>query len=670
MALDPALLAIVTARAGRRKRLAKAPRQLYPSAVEAEYRAGLAGFVAALKQATAKVLDIYLPALGATDTLPRRTDGLTEDVTSMVDALRTEYDRLVPALGSLIDKTADKTNNFELRQWRKTMNAVLGVDLWQSEPWLRDRLNVWSDNNVALITKLTEDLQTQVRTIVQQGYLAGKRHETIRAEILGGTGLKGLEHVPALRKVENRAKLLARDQVSKLNGQLTAARQQQAGITMYVWRTSEDERVRESHALMSGKLCRWDNPDVYSTDGGKTWIPRPASAVHLPPGQDYQCRCYAEPFFGDILAAAPTVPVPEPAPKPKRARTPEQKARRASRRAAARAAAKGVQVVRPPVQAPAQAFEHGKMNDWFYVTDDPKLLEFYNDLEPAFKSTETAGALPTWQAIKFPVGATAEQIEEIKRKIIPSVESKTRTSAQIIRHGRGTSFGEASSTQTYSSVAIKDRDAAVWFGKPERHRYITAMHESGHHVNDRLGRAYYGNVTHGKKYSGHHRIMQRTFIEGDDGKELLDTIKNSDAYIKIKAAAQQRKYEYLMRDGEGKLVLDSKNNPIKMLVSIDKDSAVWLETYHLDPDELFARAYAQYVGTSPAANSNVRAAMEKVLTTQRKATREYVTRHLQWDDEDFQPIREQFDKLFSKAHPHILNTWVDDLYKRLPGVEI
>ncbi len=42
----------------------------------------------------------------------------------------------------------------------------------------------------------------------------------------------------------SRAKLLARDQVGKLNGRLTQRRQQDIGVEMYIWSTSRDERMR------------------------------------------------------------------------------------------------------------------------------------------------------------------------------------------------------------------------------------------------------------------------------------------------------------------------------------------------------------------------------------------------------------------------------------------
>jgi SPP1 gp7 family putative phage head morphogenesis protein len=109
---------------------------------------------------------------------------------------------------------------------------------------------------------------------------------------------------PATTVTEERARVIARDQVGKLNGQLTELRQRQAGVTTYYWRTSRDERVREAHDVLEGMLCRWDDPTVYSDDGGATWKPRSAiGAFEGQPGGEFQCRCSAESNVAQVLEA-------------------------------------------------------------------------------------------------------------------------------------------------------------------------------------------------------------------------------------------------------------------------------------------------------------------------------------------------------------------------------
>lgn len=107
---------------------------------------------------------------------------------------------------------------------------------------------------------------------------------------------------------ERRAKIIARDQTSKLTSVLAQTRQQSIGVDEYIWRTVRDQRVvgnpagkfpegsskHGNHYKMDGVHCRWDDPTVYSKDGGKTWIKREGDMPKNHPGHDILCRCNAE----------------------------------------------------------------------------------------------------------------------------------------------------------------------------------------------------------------------------------------------------------------------------------------------------------------------------------------------------------------------------------------
>jgi uncharacterized protein with gpF-like domain len=73
------------------------------------------------------------------------------------------------------------------------------------------------------------------------------------------------------------------------------------GLTMYVWETSGDERVKAACKKMDGKLCLWADPTVYSRNKGKDWIPRPKGAVLTHPGEKDGCRCTAIAYEPELL---------------------------------------------------------------------------------------------------------------------------------------------------------------------------------------------------------------------------------------------------------------------------------------------------------------------------------------------------------------------------------
>lgn len=113
-----------------------------------------------------------------------------------------------------------------------------------------------------------------------------EHHEAIRAQLLkshlGGPRVELEKFI--LERVDvtkSKAKFIARDQISKLNGELSRIQQTQNGIHSYSWSTSLDGRVRDTHAEKNGVEFRWDSP--------------PEDTGH--PGEDYQCRCIPEPIF-------------------------------------------------------------------------------------------------------------------------------------------------------------------------------------------------------------------------------------------------------------------------------------------------------------------------------------------------------------------------------------
>ena len=131
---------------------------------------------------------------------------------------------------------------------------------------------------MALIKSIPKDTLSEMQGIVSQGFQTGATLTSIEKEI------RNTYHVK-----RSSAKLLARDQIAKLNGELTKQQQTDAGVEEYIWSDSGDGRVRESHHALNGKRFRWDDPPVVTPPG------KPVRRCH--PGQDYQCRCVALPVF-------------------------------------------------------------------------------------------------------------------------------------------------------------------------------------------------------------------------------------------------------------------------------------------------------------------------------------------------------------------------------------
>lgn len=123
------------------------------------------------------------------------------------------------------------------------------------------------DTNVDLIKTIAPENLMRLKKIISNGMTQGKTAGDIRQELRVGFDIS-----------ERRARLIARDQTSKINGNLNKVRSQDAGVTHYVWIGREDDLERPTHVANNNKIFAWANP--------------PKQTGH--PGEDYQCRCYAK----------------------------------------------------------------------------------------------------------------------------------------------------------------------------------------------------------------------------------------------------------------------------------------------------------------------------------------------------------------------------------------
>jgi uncharacterized protein with gpF-like domain len=216
------------------------------------------------------------------------------DETGTMDAL--------PLIFMGLGKIAESLDKFNNAQWQKAAKAELGVEFPMYEDWWPETKKFWQEENYKLIHKMSDDYIGRINQKVEQVVTSGWSPAQLAKEIL---------KIDSQIK-SSRANLIARDQIGKLNEQVTQARMESAGLTMYIWSTAQDERVRgdpsghfpharPSHYKLEGKLCQWSDSTVYSEDGGKTWIPRPSDWCQLHPGQDIQCRCTALSYWDELV---------------------------------------------------------------------------------------------------------------------------------------------------------------------------------------------------------------------------------------------------------------------------------------------------------------------------------------------------------------------------------
>ena len=173
------------------------------------------------------------------------------------------------AQGLLIRGNAQNIQEVEKDLKRQTMVDLQGY--LHNSGKVAEKLEQLTTANVQLIKSIHSQYLDKIQAAVIQAQVKGTPTKDLAKQIkeIGGV-------------TEKRAKLIARDQSAKINASLTRARHEEMGIKQYIWSTSGDERVRDSHAANDGKIFSYDDP--------------PATGH---PGDEINCRCVAIPYFGD-----------------------------------------------------------------------------------------------------------------------------------------------------------------------------------------------------------------------------------------------------------------------------------------------------------------------------------------------------------------------------------
>lgn len=167
---------------------------------------------------------------------------------------------------------------------------AIGVDISSylaPDSEIRAALTEAIEANVALIKSIPAQYLGSIRETVEKAFAAGERFESVAERIA---------HIGDV--TESRAKLIARDQISKQTAAFNEVRQTSVGITHYVWSTSHDERVRASHSALNGFTFAWKNPPQVDGEAAN-------------PGEPVNCRCVGLPVIDLREQAGPGETAPE-----------------------------------------------------------------------------------------------------------------------------------------------------------------------------------------------------------------------------------------------------------------------------------------------------------------------------------------------------------------------
>ena len=245
----------------------------HPVRVEQQYARDLRGIIDAINADLKGRIAEELKAEAAA-----RADGYrADDLAGILRAIRGLASVSLPGL-STVRNVGESIRSAIDGNWSRAIGKAIGVNVALPGTEMRDNIDAWAEENAALITNLSQGYISRVASIVNTGFSAGESWRSISQSIQNETAVS-----------KRRANLIARDQVAKMNMQVTKQRAADLDIKQFIWRTMEDQRVRGNP---SGRYPK-ANPSHYARNG-KTYNWKDGAGTRDTfPGQAINCRCYA-----------------------------------------------------------------------------------------------------------------------------------------------------------------------------------------------------------------------------------------------------------------------------------------------------------------------------------------------------------------------------------------
>lgn len=256
----------------------------YPVQAEREFQRVTNAYIRLLNEILKEHLPELRDAAAEEREERRRTDSVGDLIVKLgavFDKMAVELERSTSKFGlyDKVQRMAHLTRKLTIKEWKRAVKATLGIDLMEdyyTGELYRSLLEQWVNDNVGLIKTIPQESLGRMRGIVMEGYRNGETTTSI---------VKKIQRTYSIDR--RHAQLIARDQIAKLNSNITKHEQMDAGVLEYIWSTAGDVRVRPSHARLNNKRFRWDDPPVVDEKTGR----------RCHPGEDYQCRCVPLPVF-------------------------------------------------------------------------------------------------------------------------------------------------------------------------------------------------------------------------------------------------------------------------------------------------------------------------------------------------------------------------------------
>lgn len=221
----------------------------------------------------------------------RTLDGWTDQILAAIRRVSSRFTSSLfdAQIARVAASTVSRAEADNAEHFRDSVNQAVGIDfqLITKPKGMTDYLEASTAENVNLIKSIPRDYFEKVESLVLGGMKDGLAPTAIAKQIQAETGVTA-----------RRAKLIARDQTSKLNSDLTRQRQAAAGIEFYKSVDAGDVRVTGNPGgkYPNAKISCWGiarqdigyGVGIYKVADGATW----KGVTNLHPGKHHiLCRC-------------------------------------------------------------------------------------------------------------------------------------------------------------------------------------------------------------------------------------------------------------------------------------------------------------------------------------------------------------------------------------------
>lgn len=271
---------------------------IQPRAIELQYSRDIREIHEAMKRAIRQNLSLV-------DALPNIRNDADPGQWSFVNAIAAAITLARDGVLGKLQTKFEQISHFSWVQWARTVKKKTGHALQEIRPWSEPGIDVqgqlWVRDNISLITSMSGQMEADFNRVVYDAVKRGLSKNQLKAAILEKVdsfgGINGLS-------AEQRADLIATDQILKANSNLLNQRQRNAGVRYYTWHGVRDNRERLSHVALEQCVFRVDGQPMTDEDlrivgkeGQQFRHPSESDPTASMPGQPVRCRCTATTNF-------------------------------------------------------------------------------------------------------------------------------------------------------------------------------------------------------------------------------------------------------------------------------------------------------------------------------------------------------------------------------------